>query len=140
MIAALLLAAAVASCRAEYCAKTKDVTACKCYGSDDATYSLRIKRGTKTLYDAKQDVVNFENDTIEVRRLDLDADGKPEIIVADFAGMSNGMGVRYWNLIVLDGRTARASAMKVQDYGKGSFRKDNDGSYTILETSWDWMG
>lgn len=130
LLAALLLAA--------HCAKTHDITACK---SDrhDGSYTLRIERGGKTLYEGKEDST-YGTDTIEVHQLDLDADGKAEIVAADFVTMSNGMGVQTWNLVILDGRSGKAATIKVEDYGKGSFQREKDGSYTILETSWDWMG
>lgn len=130
LVAALLFAA--------NCAKTNDITACKAY-REDGSYTLRIERGGKTLYEEKEDGT-YGTDTIEVQQLDLEADGKPEIVAADFVTMSNGMGVQTWSLVILDGRSSKAITMKVEDYGKGSFRREKDGSYTILETSWDWMG
>lgn len=146
MIAALLLAAAAGAsqpaCAYEYCAKAKpDVTACKCYGEDDSDgkYTLRIRRGNKIVHESRHDAVNFVNEEIEAHRLDLDADGRPEIVFAHMLGMSNGMGVRYWNLAILDGRTGSVSQLDVVEYGKGTLRRERDGHYTLLETSWDGL-
>lgn len=133
MIAALLLAAAL-HCRVEHCATAKDVTACKCYG-DDPGYALVVRRGEKVLF-RKEQVGLFGQEQVEVQRLDLDHDGAEEIVVADLFNVGQGIGVHFWTLVILDGRTNKPTTLEVYDYGPGSIREDG----TILETSWEWIG
>lgn len=137
MILSLLLA-----CVAEYCARAApDFTACKCYPSEGGTqHIVTIKRGGTVLYEGRRETVNFTTKEIEIFRKDLDADGKTEVIAADFSGMSNGMGVRYWTLAIVDGRTGATTDVPLVDYGDGSIRRESPGHYTILVTSWEWIG
>jgi len=143
LIATLLFAAAAAAaqpkCAYEYCAKAKpDITACKCYGEDEM-FTVSVRRGGRIVHERRYDVVNFVNPEIEIRQLDLDADGRHEIIVAALLGMSNGMGVSYWSLIIVDGRTGQAAELDVQEYGEGILRREAGGQYTVLKTSWEWL-
>lgn len=131
MILPLLLA-----CVAEYCARTApDLSACKCYPPEGEQYVVTIRRGNTVLYEGRRDTVNFTTEAIEIFRRDLDNDGHAEVIAADFSGMSNGMGVSYWTLTIVDGRTETATAVPLVEYGEGIIR----GS-TILVTSWEWIG
>ena len=44
-----------------------------------------------------------------------------------------------WNLTILDGRTSSATVMSLVEYGDGSIRRERNGRYTVLKTSWEWM-
>lgn len=137
MIGALLLAANTA-CAYEWCAKAKpDITACKCAHTDDDRATVRVRRGDRVIHESDHDTVIASDPGIGIVRLDLDGDGKREIIVSTSLGMSNGMGIEYWTLIILDGRTDRAVQLDVEEYGDGTFRREPDGRYTVLATAWE---
>jgi len=132
VILALLFALA---CHEQKCARTGDIVACTCIPDEDAGYVVRIRRGGKTLYEARRDGIDFGGYDIEVFRKDLDGDGHAEIVACDLAGMSNGMSVQSWNLTILDGRTGAATVMPLNDYDKGLVQRP-----LIRITSWEWIG
>lgn len=104
------------------------VVACKELA--EAGYVLNIRRGDRLLYSARR-----EPGPLEVFLRDLDADGRAEIVAADSGGTSNGLGIHYWDVTIVDGRTAAAIAVPIQDYGPGSLRRDG-----LLVTHWEWIG
>jgi hypothetical protein len=127
LIGALLFAANV------HCATSGAVKACKTFGDEQAGRTLRITRAGKLLYQ-RNEPDSMMLDDIDVQQRDLDGDGAKEIVAADVLTVSNGMGVTVWTLVIIDGRTNKATTLQVEDYGPGSVRKDG-----VLETSWEWI-
>jgi hypothetical protein len=87
------------------------------------------------VYEGSREAITIGRGKIEAFRRDLDDDGRAEIIVADHAGMSNGMGVEYWNLTIIDGRSGASIVTPLVEYGDGVIQRR-----TILVTAWEWMG
>src|SRR5947207_904094 len=111
-----------------------DITACTCSPDEEDDYVVTIRRGATVLYEGKRQSTNFGPTRIELSLVDLDGDGHREIVAADFAGLSNGMTVSYWNLTIVDGRTNAATSMPLVEYGDGVIR-----GHTVLITAWEWM-
>jgi len=138
LIAAALLFAA-STCAYESCATAKpDIRACKCVDPENR-FVIRIHRGDRLIHESRHEAVIPADAEIEALRLDLDADGRAEIIAAASLGMSNGLGVHYWAITIVDGRSGKAADIDVEDYGDGTFRREPDGRYTVLDTSWEWL-
>lgn len=67
-----------------------------------------------------------------VQTVDLDADGKPELLVASRAAESNGLRVRDWELAIVDGETEGVLHVLVQDWGPDALAA----SGALLLTEW----
>jgi hypothetical protein len=84
---------------------------------------------------------NYGTSYFEVLESDMDGSGKKEIIVANFNGQSNGMGVTYWTLSIIDPRNyGKPLTFGVEDYGDGSIYWDEkEKRCNILATNWEWL-
>ncbi|HEX6373246.1 MAG TPA: hypothetical protein VF006_30255 [Longimicrobium sp.] len=79
-------------------------------------------------------------ESLRVMSGDLDADGKPELMVSELLDMSNGLGIRYYRLTIVDGAHPAEAAVRVNldDFDpRGSFvRPAGGGPCRLLATRW----
>lgn len=79
-------------------------------------------------------------ESLRVMSGDLDADGKPELMVSELLDMSNGLGIRYYRLTIVDGARPAEAAVRVHldDFDpRGSFvRPAGGGACRLLATRW----
>ncbi len=70
-----------------------------------------------------------------VQSADLDADGVPELLIASVMSESNGMAIRTWHVLIVDGKSDAAVHFVSHDFGPDALK----GS-TVLVTEWAWQG
>lgn len=73
-------------------------------------------------------------DDFQVLRVDLDADGRDELLVANRAAEAIGVAVRLWELAIVDGAGEAVTHALVHDWGPDAV--DEQGR--LLLTEWDW--
>ncbi len=125
-----------------YCVKTTTgARVCSCSKSPDSRDAQIIieKNGAIT----QQWNTEFAPPTsladFRVESADLTGSGQRDIVVATMNGMSNGMGVQYWELrAVVDG--VMSKPMIVEDYGIMGFltRSKSQNKCALLSTRWLW--
>ncbi len=120
----------------------EDLRICKCLKDKKAA------EGAFILYQGQIQKIQWrtacnygETSDFEILECDMDGNGKKEIIVANFNGQSNGMGVTYWTLSIIDPQNYRRPLFfDVEDYGDGSIYWDEkEKRCNVLATSWEWL-
>jgi hypothetical protein len=112
---------------------------CSCTG--DTAITVRVEAQGRTLHEWPADY-GFAGSPEALRAItgDLDGDGRPELIVDALADMSNGLGIRYHEIRIFDGRDpSRApTRVAVEDFdARGSFvRPAGGGDCRLIATRW----
>lgn len=112
---------------------------CSCTG--DTTIVVRVEQGGRTVHEWLADG-SLSGTPASLRAMtgDLDADGRPELIVAEWLDMSNGLGIRYYRLSIFDGAGPARPPVRVNvdDFDpRGSFaRPAGGGACRLLATRW----
>lgn len=112
---------------------------CSCTG--DTTIVMRVMADGRTTHEWPADY-SMAGSAGSLRAMsgDLDADGKPELIVSEWLDMSNGLGIRYYRLSIFDGAHPERAPVRVNldDFDPaGSFvRPASGGSCRLLATRW----
>jgi len=119
--------------------------------SHDGTVCQELRDSTRTITAKRRDAPPFHltlswaarsagPDSFEVIEADLDADGRSEIVVPVFVAQSNGMGVSYWTVYVLEpGKFGwSVDSVDVEEYSTiGSWVKTpSDSRCNLLRTQW----
>ena len=155
-----LSGASVCSTKKYASPKEKKIPAClksSCVAIEDDYQICKcvVEETTKTdfdsfiIYNGKSKIARWpagafmgDDSNYEVMAYDFDNDGVNEIVVSNWVGTSNGMGVNYWEIFIARMKSMDSSPLtfSVEDYGKGTFiktplKKDSCG---IMTTSWDW--
>jgi hypothetical protein len=99
-----------------------------------------VKKGDQALAAFNDQIVGTPaSNGFEVLEGDLKGDGSKDMVIADYDGSGNGLGVCYWDLHVLslpEGKPLTSTTD--EDYGKGSFIKlPNEKACCLLKTSWE---
>lgn len=137
--------AQVPGCFRAFCTQLADGRrVCNCLKDaegDDAREWMRVEEGGRVVNEWPTSSSHAGSDWFRVLGGDLDADGKPETVVAQLRTVSNGLGVEYWSLTILDGRDPARTPLRaeVEDFDpSGSFvRPREGGSCRLLATRWD---
>jgi hypothetical protein len=112
---------------------------CTCL--NDSTNVMRVEAGGRIIQQWPADYSSGWAGSLRVLTGDLDGDGRAEMIVSDLVDMSNGLGIRYHELHILDGRDpARApTVVALEDYeAEGSFvRPAGGGDCRLIATRWN---
>jgi hypothetical protein len=125
----------VALCNAAACTQAGDARVCKCLPSQPGLLpGITVDRGGEHL---EWDAVAWQEsvDDFVVQLVDLDTDGSPELVIANRAIESTGLGTRTWELTVVDGAHSSLLHAVTQDFGP-----DAVGTSTILITEWERQG
>ncbi len=76
-------------------------------------------------------------EAFEVLEVDLDGTGSTERVVAVHTGTSNGLGVKSWELHILEQGRPQPATLDVYEYGQGTFlRRAEDKGCDVLQTAW----
>jgi hypothetical protein len=132
--------ARVAGCVRSQCVALRDGRrVCTCLG--DTTTVLRVEEGGRVVQEWPADYSSGYGGSLRVLTGDLDGDGRAETIVSDLVDMSNGLGIRYYALHIIDGRDpARPPVVAaLDDYDpEGSFvRPAGGGPCRLIATRWN---
>jgi len=112
-----------------------------CTCTEDEGGSVRVQRDGHVLHAWPADYsLTGTPESLRAMRGDLDGDGRPELIVAEWMDMSNGLGIRYYRLSVFYGADAARPPLQVNvdDFRpEGSFvRPAAGGPCRLLATAW----
>lgn len=112
---------------------------CSCTG--DTTITIRVMADGRTTHEWPADYsMAGSAESLRAMTGDLDADGKPELIVSEWLDMSNGLGIRYYRLSIFDGAHPERAPVRVNldDFDPaGSFvRPAGGGACRLLATRW----
>ena len=129
--------APIAGCHAAACTELAGQRICKCVpGDGEARPGIVVEGpGTRHLEWDVRTYLGEVNDFV-VQSVELDGDGKPELVIASRANESSGMRVRDWELAIVDGQTDEVMHVLVQDWGPDSI----SASSTLLLTEWAMTG
>jgi hypothetical protein len=141
VVAGVPAEAQVPGCVRAHCTALPDGRrVCTCFG--DTTIAVRVEADGRTQHEWPADY-SLAGDPESLRALtgDLDGDGRPETIVAEWQGTSNGLGVSYYGLSIFDGRDAARAPTRVQVQElttDGSFvRPAAGGDCRLIATRWE---
>lgn len=129
----------VPGCARAHCVSLPDGRrACSC--AADTTMVIRLE-GAGTVHEWAADYsMAGGSESLRVLQGDLDGDGRRETIVAEWQDMSNGLGIRYYELRIFDGADPARAPVKVavRDFEPdGSFvRPAAGGDCRLLDTRW----
>lgn len=116
----------------------KNVRICKLLSDDKDTFL--VQKDGKGVGTWPGNAYLAETSDFEVLTGDLDDDRKPELIVANHDGTSNGLGVDYWTIFIFpDPEFHRFNApltFSVEEYGSFGTFVTSGGRVNILTTSW----
>ncbi|MEW6269040.1 MAG: hypothetical protein AB1689_07040 [Thermodesulfobacteriota bacterium] len=107
-------AATLDGCAAAHCAAVDvsvEVCACRPLEANDArdwSVRLTLREGGIERRRWAAETMLGDTDTFRVRHVDLDGDGRDEILVATLDAVSNGLGVHSWTLCIFAGRDRAA--------------------------------
>jgi hypothetical protein len=112
---------------------------CSCTG--DTTIVMRVMADGRTQHEWPADYgMAGSAESLRVMRGDLDADGRPELIVSEWMDMSNGLGIRYYRLSIFSGADPSRPPLRVNvdDFDpRGSFaRPAGGGPCRLIATRW----
>jgi hypothetical protein len=112
---------------------------CACTG--DTTIVVRVEAGGRTVHEWPADYsLSGSAESLRAMHGDLDADGKPELIVSEWMDMSNGLGIRFYRLSIFNGADPARPPLRVSvdDFAPdGSFvRPAGGGTCWLLATRW----
>jgi hypothetical protein len=133
-------AASVPGCVRAHCIALPDGRrVCACTG--DTTVVVRVEQGAGTVHEWPADYgLSGSAESLRAMHGDLDADGTPELIVAEWMDMSNGLGIRYYRLSIINGADPARPPLRVNvdDFAPdGSFvRPAGGGTCWLLATRW----
>ena len=118
----------------------KGIRICKLLSDDKDTFL--VERDGRSVGTWPGSTYLAETSDFEVLAGDLDNDRKPELIVANHDGTSNGLGVDYWTIFIFPDPeflefTAPLS-FSVEEYGSFGTFVTSGGRVNILATSWVW--
>ncbi len=122
------------NCARAACTALNEVRACKCISPVEGNpVTLVVDRpgDSRVLWEGNAhlgDVADFL-----VSAVDLDADGKPELLVASRAADSSGLVIRTWNVAVVDGDKDGAAHFVSHDWGADAVSPKG----TLLATEWE---
>ncbi|TYQ27300.1 hypothetical protein [Pseudanabaena sp. UWO310] len=107
----------------------------KCHSLDWRENKFILERDNKEIGNWKAKF-SLKFDAFEV---DLDGDGRQELIVAEHNGTSNGLGVAYWTIYIFSDPAyplPKPMQFETQEYGKlGTFVPDGD-RFEVWTTQW----
>jgi hypothetical protein len=132
--------ARVAGCARSRCIALPDGRrVCTCTADSGGT--IRVEQGGRTVHTWPADYsLTGTPESLRVMRGDLDGDGRAELIVSEWMDMSNGLGIRYYRLSVVDGAHPERAPLQVNvdDFTPGgSFvRPAGGGECRLLATAW----
>lgn len=112
---------------------------CSCTG--DTAIVVRVEQGGRTAHEWPADG-GLSGSPASLRAMtgDMDADGRPELIVSEWLDMSNGLGIRYYRLSIFSGADPARPPLRVHvdDFDpRGSFaRPAGGGDCRLLATRW----
>lgn len=100
-----------------------------------------MEQGGRTVHEWPADYsLTGTPESLRVMRGDLDGDGRAELIVSEWMDMSNGLGIRYFRLSIIDGAHPERAPLQVNvdDFQPGgSFvRPAGGGECRLLATAW----
>lgn len=112
-----------------------------CTCTEDSGGSIRVEQGGRTVHRWPADYsLTGTPHSLRVMRGDLDGDGRPELIVGEWMDQSNGLGINYWRISILDGADPARAPLRVNvdDFTPdGSFvRPASGGGCRLLATRW----
>lgn len=143
MLLSLVLAAApwwpapqstpVDGCLAAACTTQASQQVCKCVPSSGEGRPGVVIEGPGQRH-LEWDVRSFLGEVSDfvVQTVDLDGDGRPELLIASRAAESNGMMVRDWELAIVDGASDAVLHVLVQDWGPDAISPRG----SLLLTEW----
>ncbi|HEX6039572.1 hypothetical protein [Longimicrobium sp.] len=113
--------------------------ACSCTG--DTIITVRLEENGRVVHEWPSDhSMSGSPQSLRALTGDLDGDGHAETIVAEWQDMSNGLGIRYYELRIFDGRDLARAPMRiaVRDFEPdGSFvRPAAGGDCRLIATRW----
>ena len=132
--------ARVAGCARSRCIDLPDGRrVCTC--TQDSGGTIRVEQDGRTVHQWPADYsLTGAPESLRAVRGDLDGDGRPELIVVEWMDMSNGLGIRYYRLSILDGTNPDRAPLRVNvdDFEPdGSFvRPASGGPCRLLATNW----
>ena len=116
----------------------KSIRICKLLADDKDTFL--VQKDGKNLGSWPGNAYLGETSDFEVLTGDLDDDRRPELIVANHDGTSNGLGVDYWTIFIFpDPEFHHFTApltFSVEEYGSSGTFVTSGGRVNILTTSW----
>ena len=116
----------------------KSIRICKLLSEDKDTFL--VERDGKKIGTWPGNTFLAETSDFEVLTGDLDGDRKPELIVANHDGTSNGIAVDYWTIFIFPDPEFRHFAapltFSVEEYGSFGTFVASGGRVNILTTSW----
>ena len=116
----------------------KNIRICKLLSDDKDTFL--VERNGKGVGTWPGNASLGETSDFEVLTGDLDNDRKPELIVANHDGTSNGLGVDYWTIFTFPDpefhHFAAPLTFSVEEYGSFGTFVTSGGRVNILTTSW----
>ena len=116
----------------------KDIRICKLLSDDKDTFL--VERDGKSVGTWPGNAYLAETSDFEVLTGDLDNDHRPELIVANHDGTSNGLAVDYWTIFIFtdpDFKNFTAPlTFSVEEYGSFGTFVTSGGRVNILTTSW----
>lgn len=124
----------------------KEFRVCKVFSEREWKFEFVIQKLKRTLY--KFDTPSYagiEFDDFYAYYGDLDKSGSPEIVISELDTVSNGLGVRYYNVHIfrdpLKIGFQKPFTVPIQEFGeKGNFIYDSKNNETqILVTYWSWF-
>jgi hypothetical protein len=112
---------------------------CSCTGDTTIVMRVMADGGTQHEWPADYSMAGSP-ESLRVMRGDLDADGRPELIVSEWMDMSNGLGIRYSRLSIFNGADPSRPPLRVDvdDFDpRGSFaRPGGGGPCRLIATRW----
>lgn len=133
-------AASLPGCVRAHCVALPDGRrVCSCTG--DTTVVTRVMAEGRTAHEWPADYgLASSPESLRAMHGDLDADGKPELIVSEWQDMSNGLGIRHYQLSIFSGADPARAPLRVNvdDFAPdGSFaRPAGGGACRLLATQW----
>lgn len=143
MLLSLVLAAAplwpapvstpIDGCLAAACTAHAGLTVCKCVPSDGEGRPGVVIEGPGARH-LEWDVRSHGGavDDFLVQAVDLDGDGRAELLIANRASESDGLQVRDWELAIVDGESGEVLHALAQDWGPDALSAQG----TLLLTEW----
>ncbi|HYR06554.1 MAG TPA: hypothetical protein VEQ60_02220 [Longimicrobium sp.] len=112
---------------------------CSC--AADTTQAVRVEANGRTLHEWPADYsLAGSAESLRAMTGDLDADGRPELIVSEWMDMSNGLGIRFYRLSIFSGADPARAPLRVNvdDFTpEGSFvRSARGGPCWLIATRW----
>ncbi len=119
-------------------ALVKNIRICKLLSDDKNTFL--VQKDDESVGTWPGNAYLAETSDFEVLTGDLDNDRKPELIVANHDGTSNGLGIDYWTIFIFPDSEFRhftaPLTFSVEEYGSFGTFVTSGGRVNILTTSW----